>query len=401
VLPFLPYGRQTIDDADVAAVADVLRGDWLTTGPAVPAFEAAVVQRSGALHAVACSSGTAALHLSVLALELGPGDGVIVPSLTFVATANAVRLAGAEVQFADVDSDTGLLRAQDLDQALSRISSGDARAVIAVHLNGQCCELDSIAERANRAGLDIIEDGAHAFGGEVSNGDGMEPVGCCRLSKMTAFSFHPVKVIAMGEGGALTTNDGALAERLTSLRNHGIVRDPTKYVDRLRGFASSGTANPWYYEQQRLGLNYRASDIHCALGTSQLAKLDQLIEARATLVRAYDEALETLAPTVRPVARVAGGRPAWHLYPVHVDFDSAGLERAELMTRLREAGVGTQVHYEPVHMQPYYRERYGELELPGARAYAARCLSLPLFPGLTLDDVNRVVDALASALGTA
>ncbi len=398
--PFLSYGRQSIDDQDVAAVAGVLRSEFLTTGPVVPAFEAAVAEAVGAPDAVACSSGTAALHLAALVLDLAPGDRAIVPSLTFVATANAVRYAGAEVVFADCDPETALMGPEHLDQALARAQAGAAgsgtlTAVFPVHMAGQCTAPEEIAGLAERHGLRVVTDACHALGTRYGGADGRATaVGACRHEDMAVFSFHPLKTVTMGEGGVITTPDPAAARRLRRLRSHGLEREPSSFLAHDRGFASDGAANPWYYELQELGFNYRASDIHCALGRSQMEKLSRFVERRRALVVHYDSLLVGLAPTVRPVGRAPNCAPAWHLYGVLIDFAALGLDRATVMTALRGQGIGTQVHYVPVHQQPYYRDRYGALELPGTEAYYARCLTLPLHPSMAESDVERVVDAL-------
>lgn len=390
----LPYGRQVIDESDIASVVEVLRGDWLTTGPAVAAFEQAFAETVDAKFAVACSNGTAGLHLAAMALGLDAADTVVVPAITFLATANAARYVSAEVQFADVDPETGLMTADSLREALqcAEKNGRPPSAVFPVHLNGQCADMRGI--RAVAPDLRIVEDACHVLGGTYENA----LVGSCRLADMAVFSFHPVKAIAMGEGGAVTTNDSTLCNRLQSLRNHGMVRDPDAYENGDMAFADTGEPNPWYYEMPDIGFNYRASDVHCALGLSQLRKLDRFIVERAALVARYDERLAALAPTVRPIARVASGRPAWHLYAVLIDFEKAGLSRAELMNRMRSKGVGSQVHYIPLYHQPYYRDRYGALELPGAEAYYRRVLSLPLFVTMDEGDVDRVVETLADCL---
>ncbi|NQU59158.1 MAG: UDP-4-amino-4,6-dideoxy-N-acetyl-beta-L-altrosamine transaminase [Rhodospirillales bacterium] len=396
-LPLLPYARQMIDDDDIAAVCEVLRSDFLTTGPATRAFEEKLAQVTGAPFAIACSSGTAALHLASLALDLRPGEKVIVPSITFLATANAARYAGAEVVFSDVDADSGLMGPEQLSQALEK-NDGTIKAVFPVHLGGQSPDMVAIREIADQNALAVVEDASHAIGGVYSEADGEAAVGACPHSDMTTFSFHPVKTIAMGEGGAITTRDAALAERLRLLLNHGMTRDSRDFVDKDMAFDSSGEANPWYYEMQEMGFNYRASDIHCALGLSQLSKLEQFVDRRRQLAALYDEMLAPLAPLVSPIARTPGGRPAWHLYQVLIDFDDAGLSRADVMKGLRERGIGTQVHYIPVHRQPYYRRLYGDQTLPGADGFYNRCLSLPLFPAMSDTDIDRVVNALTQTL---
>ena len=393
----LAYGRQSIDDDDIAAVAEVLRGDFLTTGPTVAKFEQAFARAVDAPFAIACSSGTAALHLAALALDIGSGDSVVVPSMTFLATANAVRLAGADVVFADVDPDTGLLTPDTLETAL-RGSGGKVKAVFPVHLNGQAAAMPEIAQIARAKGLKIVEDACHALGTTYKDKAAMAMVGAAVHSDLACFSFHPVKTIAMGEGGAVTGRDPALAERLARLRNHGMERraEAFEYPDRVRD--GDGEANAWYYEMPEVGLNYRASDIHCALGLSQLAKLDRFMAKRRALAARYDELLKPLAPVLHPVRKMPACDPVLHLYAVLIDFKAVGRPRAHVMKALKHRSVGTQVHYVPVHLQPYYRKRYGDLDLPGALAYYQGCLSLPLYPAMELDEVDMVVDALKAVL---
>jgi UDP-4-amino-4,6-dideoxy-N-acetyl-beta-L-altrosamine transaminase len=399
--PFLPYGRQQVDDDDIAAVVSVLKGDWLTTGPAVDAFEKAFADYVGAAYAVACSSGTAGLHLAALALGLGPGDEVIVPTMTFLATANAARYVGADVIFADVDAKTGMADKAALETAIKRAASGGAKAIFPVHLNGQCVDMEMVATLAAEHGLAVVEDACHALGTTYREGNGRGEdisVGSCRHSDMAVFSLHPVKAMTMGEGGVVTTNDAGLHQRLLRLRNHGMTRNPADFMYPDQAFDDGGAANPWYYEMSEPGFNYRVSDINCALGLSQLGKLDGYIASRRHLAARYDTALQRLTPHVRPVARVEHCNPAWHIYVVHIDFAAAGVSRATVMRRLREVGIGSQVHYLPVHRQPYYRQLYGEFTLPGADAYYQSCLSLPLFAAMTDADVNRVVEALGTTL---
>ncbi|MAE06328.1 MAG: UDP-4-amino-4,6-dideoxy-N-acetyl-beta-L-altrosamine transaminase [Nitrospinae bacterium] len=386
---FLSYGRQQIGDDDIAAVTDVLRGDVLTTGPKVAAFELSLAKATGAAHAVVCSSGTAALHLAAMALNLGPGDKVVMPALTFLATANVVRLRGAEVVFADVNPETGLMGAQELSAALAREDSENVKAVFPVHYAGQCAAPDQLAAAAK--GLPVVVDSCHALGTAYGVGG---KVGDCRHAVMETFSFHPVKTVAAGEGGAVTTNDGDLAQRLRRLRNHGITRDAESFVRDDLARDGGGAPNPWYYEMTELGLNCRLSDLHCALGLSQLVKLDAFCAARRALAAHYDEKLVSLAPLVKPLGRVPDCDPAWHLYVARIDFAALGLERAAVMTRLTEAGIGTQVHYLPLHMQPYYRDRYGEISLPGAETFYRQALSLPLFQDMTEEEVEYVVETL-------
>ena len=396
--PFLPYCRHVIDDDDIAAVAAVLRSDALTCGPAVPRFEADLARAVDAPHALACSSGTAALHLAALALDLKAGDSVLVPAQTFAATANCIRYVGAEVVFTDVCPDTGLMRPEDVEKAIADHGGRRFRAVFPVHLNGQAADLDGIGRIAKREGMAIVDDACHAIGTVV---EGLGPIGSGRHTAMTVFSFHPAKTIAMGEGGAVTTAVPALARRLERLRGHGITRDPAEFLVRSEAFDVNGDPNPWYYEMQDLGYNYRASDVHCALGSSQLAKLDGFVKARAEVVAAYERLLAPLAAHVRPVGRRGGQRVAWHLAAVLIDFMGVGKPRAQVMRELRAKGIGTQVNYIPVPWLPYYRSLTGghPRPYPGAESYYRRCLSLPLSAAMTADDAARVVDALTEVLG--
>ncbi|MBS0410536.1 MAG: UDP-4-amino-4,6-dideoxy-N-acetyl-beta-L-altrosamine transaminase [Proteobacteria bacterium] len=383
---FLPYGRQSIDDDDVAAVAQALRADFLTTGPTVEAFERAFADKVGAPHAVACANGTAALHLAMLALGVGEGDVCIVPSITFLATANCARYVGAEVVFADVDPATGVMTPETLEAALAR--AGDARvaAVLPVHLRGEVCAMPALAQIAEEAGAVIVEDACHALGSRA-RGLGADDwtVGDGSQSALACFSFHPVKTIATGEGGMVTTASEALAGRLRTLRSHGMIRP--------------AGADPWWYEMPEVGFNYRLPDVLCALGLSQLNKLDAFVARRRDLAARYAARLAPLAPLAQPAATELWSDPTLHLMTVLIDFEAAGRTRAAVVEALKSQGVGSQVHYIPVHTQPYYRQRYGDLDLPGARTWYDRCLSLPLYPGMADGDVDRVVDSLAAALG--
>jgi UDP-4-amino-4,6-dideoxy-N-acetyl-beta-L-altrosamine transaminase len=393
----IPYGRQCLDEGDRSAVQRVLESDYLTTGPEVEAFEEELAAVTAAPEAVACSSGTAALHLAALALGVGPGDAVIVPAMTFAATANAVRLTGAEVRLADVDPETGLMRPADLEAAVADAEgAGRLRAVFAVHLNGQCADIEGLSTLARRHGLALVVDAAHALGAACATGGGLVPVGAGHLADLTTFSFHPVKTVTTAEGGAVTTADARLAERLRRFRNHGMERDPARFQIPEEAIGVDGRALPWYYEVQEVGLNYRLSDLQAALGRSQLARLHGFVARRAELVATYEVALERLAPVVRPPAR-SGGRPAWHLFAPRIDF-GATVPREVVMRRLTEAGIGSQVHYIPLHRQPAYRRHQGARTLPGADAYYARCLSLPLYPCLEDTAPGQVVAALANAL---
>jgi len=370
----LPYGRQSIDDDDVAAVVEALRSDWLTTGPRVDEFEAALAGVAGSADAVAVSSGTAALHTALHALGIGPGDEVIVPPLTFAASANAVLYTGATPIFADVDPDTLLL---DPDVAAAAVTSRTA-AILAVDYAGQPCDYPALRRLCDRHGLALVADSCHSLGGDL---DGL-PVGS--LADASCFSFHPVKHVTTAEGGAVSTDDDTLAGRLRRFRNHGIDSD----------HRSRAAAGAWFYEQVELGFNYRLSDLQCALGTSQLRKLPNWIARRRELAGRYDELLADLTG-VAPLAIRPGAGHAFHLYVIRVDAD-----RDTVFAALRAEGIGANVHYVPVHLHPYHRERLGTRPglCPVAEGAFERILSLPLFPDMAEADVERVCRTLAEAV---
>jgi dTDP-4-amino-4,6-dideoxygalactose transaminase len=290
------------------------------------------------------------------------------------------------------------MRACDLEAALKR--APDARAVFPVHYAGQCCDMEAIASVARAHAMHIVEDAAHALGTALATPNGaLLPVGSNAHCDLTTFSFHPVKTIAMGEGGAVTANNPALVARLKQARNHGVTREPERFMRTHAAFDKSGAPNPWYYELKAPGFNFRISDINCALGLSQLAKLDRFVARRRALAAVYDELMKPLAPLVKPIKRESRSLTAWHLYALRIDFAELKITRADLMRALAAEGIGTQVHYIPVHRQPYYAARYGIDDLPGADAYYASTLSLPLFPGMQDADAERVTAALRRHLG--
>ena len=396
----LPYSRQLIDDDDILAVCKVLQSDFLTTGPAIEEFERELAETVGAPYAVVCSSGTAALHLACMALDAGPSDSGIVPAITFVATANALRYCGAEVRFADVDVATGLSGVGEFKAALDRNSAPPPRFLLPVHLNGQCGDMEAVWNFAKLHNLHVIEDACHALGADYVDHMGQRhKVGACAHSDMAIFSFHPVKAIAAGEGGAITTKDLNLYRRLKVLRSHGLERNPpnSKIVECGSRLAADGDT-PWFYEMQQPGYNYRMSDIHAALGASQLTKLDRFIGRRRAIATQYDSLLEPLAPLVRPTAAVPGCSNAYHLYAIRLDFSRLTMDRSSLMTRLHANGIGTQVHFLPVSEQPYYRTRYGPSDCPNAWHYYESTLSLPMHVGMADSDVEEVSSALADAI---
>lgn len=389
----IPYGRHCIEEDDVRAVVNTLRSEHLTGGPIVEVFEKAFANYVGARYAVAVSSGTAGLHLAYLSLGLCPGMTVIVPTITFLATANAAVFSGANVVFSDVNPETGLMGVSELTEALDRAES-KVDVVCVVHLNGQTADMEGIEKICSKEGIKIIEDSCHALGGEYqTTGDQWRRTGSCYHSEISVFSTHAVKNIAMGEGGLVTTNSPQIYESLCRLRNHGIVRDPRAFINTEEGLNRNGEPNPWYYEMHDLGYNYRVSAISCALGNSQLSKLNGFLEERNKLAKYYDSMLAGMGPNIRPIPRSHKCRHAWHLYVVHCEFDQLGISRAQLMKRLESKGIGTQVHYRPVHLQPYHFIS-SRPDLIGAQRYYEKCLSLPLFIGLTPKDINYVCKSL-------
>ena len=384
--PFLPYGHQTIEEEDLRAVADVLRSDFLTQGPAVERFENDLKEYCGARHAVAVANGTAALHLAALAAGAGPGDVVLTSPNTFVATANCVRYAGAVPGFVDIDPKTRNLDPAELERFLERDEARTrVRGVIPVHFAGLPADMERISDLARRRDLFVIEDASHALGAGWRDRSGrFVKVGACSHSDMTTLSFHPVKHLTTGEGGAILTNRDDLAARLRALRSHGIHREPSRPVSGALG---------WLYEMRELGFNYRITDLQCALGSAQIKRLDRWLARRTELVARYRAGLGD-DPRVRLGTESAGARPAWHLLVVEVPA------RGEIYQRLRRRGIGVQVHYIPVHLHPYYRDLLGTRpgDFPRAEAYYERALSLPLFPSLRDEDVDRVVRELGSAL---
>jgi UDP-4-amino-4,6-dideoxy-N-acetyl-beta-L-altrosamine transaminase len=384
---FLPYSRQSIDEEEIRAVVEVLRSDRLTQGPLVEAFEAALARYCGARHAIAVSSGTAALHLALLACDLRAGDLVATTPLTFVATASCICHAGGAPRFVDVEPDTLNLDPSRLEALLAGEEGSRVRGVVPVHFAGCPADVEQIASIARRRGLFVLEDASHALGARWRDAAGeLRRVGACSHSDLATVSFHPVKHITTAEGGAVLTNDAALAERIRALRSHGQLRDPVRLAQR---------DGAWSYEVHELGFNYRLTDLQCALGLVQLGKLDDWLERRAQLVKRYRKALAGDA-RIRWVTEPPGTQPAWHLFTIQVP------RRAEVFQQLTDAGIGVQVHYLPVHLQPYFRERFGTAagDHPCAEIYYEQALSLPLFPAMDDADVDRVVTALLRALST-
>lgn len=388
----IPYGKHHIDEDDIAAVVDVLRGGLLTQGPAVEAFERAIAEYVGARYAVAVSSGTAALHLAALAAGVGPGTTLITSPITFVASANAALYAGGQVAFADVDPNTINISPAALEAALA--ASPEAKAVVPVHFAGLPCDMLAIKSLTDKVGVGLIEDAAHALGATYPSG---RRVGCCSHSLMTIFSFHPVKAIAAGEGGMITTNDHAVYRRLLRLRSHGINKldDPFHFKDQAY---TDGFQNPWYYEMQELGFHYRITDIQAGLASSQLKRLDAFMTHRRALAERYDHAFAN-DKFVRPAQAVDKSRSGNHIYTVRIDFVAVGKTRRQVMLALRAKGIGSQVHYIPVPMHPFYHHMgHVSGDYPEAMRYYSEALTLPLFFDLSFEQQRLVISTLQGVL---
>ncbi|MDE0926436.1 MAG: UDP-4-amino-4,6-dideoxy-N-acetyl-beta-L-altrosamine transaminase [Methylophilaceae bacterium] len=384
----IPYGKHYIDEDDIQSVVDVMRNAALTQGPKVKEFEQALAKFVGAKYAVAVSSGTAALHMACLAAELGEGDNVVTSPNTFVASANCAIYVGATPQFADIDPNTLNMSPDALTQECERL--GKVSAIIPVHFGGLSCDMPAIQNIAKRNQAIVIEDASHALGATYPTG---EKVGCCTYADMTVFSFHPVKIIAAGEGGMITTNDEDLYRKLIRIRSHGITKLDDQFECHDEAL-SEGEVNPWYYEMLELGFNYRITDMQSALALSQLNKLDSFLFRRRSLALAYDEALLGQAH-IKP-AQIGGRKHnAHHLYVVRIDFKAIGKPRRDVMNALIEQGVIPQVHYIPVHLQPFYKKLgYKRGDYPNAEAYYDQALSLPEYYSLTDEQQQRVLQVL-------
>lgn len=391
---FIPYGRHEIDEDDVAAVVDALRSDWLTTGPTVSEYERAFATQVGARYAVAVSSGTAALHAAVFALGLGPGDEAITTPFTFAATANCLLYQGATPVFCDVREDDLAIDPARIEEKIAsdyrpagktlrnRRTGNTLRAIIPVHYAGLPADMAAIREIAAKYSLSVIEDAAHALGALYKG----RPVGCCSHSEAACFSTHPVKHIATGEGGVVTTNDPDVDRRLKIFRNHGITTDLHERASQTRR---------WHYEMVELGYNYRLTDIQCALGLSQLRKLSLFLKKRSDIADKYIEKLGDVAAIMLPTSRTDCVH-AWHLFVIRLRPEMLRINRDEFFALMCERGIGVNVHYIPVHLHPYYRRRFGYApgDFPAAEAVSAAAITLPLFPGMTDDEVAHVAETV-------
>lgn len=381
------YGKQSINAADIQAVEEVLRSDFLTQGPAIERFERAVADYCGVKYAVAVTNATSALHIACLAADLGPGDILWTSPITFVASANCGRYCGATVDFVDIDAKTYNMSVNALEDKLRQAKKENQlpKIVVPVHLAGQSCDMKRIRELSAEYGFTVLEDASHGVGADYLK----TKVGSCAFSDMTVFSFHPVKIITTGEGGMVLTNDKDLYERLILLRSHGITRDPAKMTHEADG--------PWYYQQIALGFNYRMTDIQAALGASQMIRLDEFVARRRALAARYDELLKDL-PLVTPYV-LKGANPSWHIYIVRVDFSHLKKTKKQIFEEMKAQGFILNLHYIPVHTQPYYQSLgYRPENFPNAMIYYAEALTLPLYYDLTDEQQTEVTAALKKVL---
>jgi len=383
----IPYGRQSITQADIDAVTNVLKSDFLTQGPQVPAFEKLVAEAGAAKHAVAMNSATSALHIACLALEVGAGDYVWTSPVSFVASSNCALYCGAKVDFVDIDPATFNMSAEKLEEKLIAAKKQNRlpKVVIPVHLCGQPCNMEAIDKLAKEYGFSVIEDASHAIGGRYKD----RPIGNCAFSDVAVFSFHPVKIVTTAEGGVATTQSTELASKMAILRSHGITRD--------QGLMSKPSEGPWYYEQIDLGYNYRMTELQAALGVSQMDRLHDFVANRHELARRYDKLLAHLpigTPWQHP-----DSYSARHLYVIELDLAKTKLGHRETFMQLRERGIGVNLHYIPIHKQPYYAAMgFKEGDFPNAEAYYSRAISIPLYHGLSFEDQDRVIETLESVL---
>ncbi|MDM3872388.1 UDP-4-amino-4,6-dideoxy-N-acetyl-beta-L-altrosamine transaminase [bacterium SCSIO 12696] len=384
----IPYGRQDISKDDIDAVVSVLQSDFLTQGPKVPEFEGVVCTYTGAKHALATNSATSALHIACLALDVGPGDVVWTSPVTFVASANCARYCGADVDFVDIDPKTYNLSISSLRAKLEQVAIDGGRlpkVVIPVHLCGQPCDMAGLKQLADQYGFLIIEDASHAIGGRYKD----SVVGSCEFSDVTVFSFHPVKIVTTAEGGMAVTNDENVAKRMSLYRSHGVTRDADLMTHEPDG--------DWYYQQVALGFNYRMTELQAALGISQMARLDDFVSARHELAARYDKLLSAL-PVITP-HQESFSYSGFHLYVIQVETEGSGPSHKEIFDSLRSQGVGVNLHYIPVHTQPYYRDLgFARGHYPVAEEYYSKAISLPLFHQMTYDQQDEVVAALKVAL---
>ena len=387
---FLPYGRQVINQDDINSVLEVLEHDYITQGPRIQEFETRFANYVGSKHAVACFNGTAALHMACQAIGLRKGDKLVTSPITFLASANCAQFVGADTTFVDINIDDYTISVKELEKFLDK---ENVDVVVPVHYAGQSAKMKQIYELKKKYNYYIIEDACHALGGRYLN----SKIGSCMYSDLSIFSFHPVKHITTGEGGVVTTNDKVYYEKLLLYRNHGIHKKTELFKNNTMAFDEDGNQNIWYYEMEELGHNYRITDIQCGLGLSQLKKIDQFVERRREIASMYNDGFNDNEYIKIPRV-VSGVKHSYHLYPIQIDFVSLGENRNTIMKRLIKMNVGSQVLYIPVHLQPYYSNKYGFKygDYPNSEKFYENCLSIPMFPSLTDSEVKYIISVVNS-----
>ena len=399
----ISYGKQTIDESDITAVTDALRSGWLTQGFHVKEFEDAFADYCNASYAVACCNGTAALHLAYLAIGLGKNDSIITSPLTFAATANAALYAGARPYLADIDPATHNISPSEIEKAISYINANDndthLKAIVPVHFAGLPCDMDAIWDIAKKNNLMVIEDACHALGAKRQDKDGSwHKIGSCSHSHAAVFSFHPVKSITTGEGGVITTNDKDIYEKLKLFRSHGITKDQNSFINNNLAFTENNL-NPWYYEMQELGFNYRITDMQCALGTNQIKKTDNFMRRRREIAAIYNEALKPYSHIKLPITP-QNSHSANHLYTVQIAFDTLGTTKNAFFQRMLKNNISLQVHYIPIHLQPYYQKRFHfkEGDFLESESFYNSAVSLPIYPTLSDTNLKHIIGSFIESL---
>ena len=389
---FLPYSRQSIDQKDIKKMSEVLKENLITQGPRIARFEKNFAKYVDAKFAVACATGTAALHLSCQVLKLGPGRNLVTSPITFVATANCAQFVGADTHFADIDPNTFCISVEALEKELKKKKID---VVIVVHMSGHPANLDKIYQLKKKYNFKLIEDASHALGAFYKN----TKIGSCKYSDLSTFSFHPVKSITTGEGGMITTNSKEIYEHLLKLRNHGMHKIKNDFLNKEMAFDKDGNANVWYYEMVDLGFNYRITDMQSALGESQLKKLDKFIKMRRKTAKTYNAGFLKNG-LIKTPSEDSGTKHAYHLYTILINFEKLGKSRNQIMNELMDNNIGTQVLYIPVHLQPYYSKKYGfkKGDFPAAEKYYQTCLSLPIFPKIKENEINYVIKKINSII---
>ncbi|MBK26597.1 MAG: UDP-4-amino-4,6-dideoxy-N-acetyl-beta-L-altrosamine transaminase [Halobacteriovorax sp.] len=399
---FLPYSKPVFCEKEVEAVSESLRSGWLSMSKKVAEFEEDLASKCKVKHALFTSSGTTALHLALAAIDFKEGDYLVTTPMTFVASANAARYCGGDVLFADTLEEYPNIDSKSVENKL--LENSNVKCIMPVHFGGLSCDMQELNKLKEKFKVRIVEDASHALGASYITKDGKEfPVGSCEFSDMTIFSLHPVKNITTGEGGVITTNDTELYKKLVLLRNHSMQRDSEQWENKELAFDANGNVNSWYYEVHQVGFNFRPTEFQGALASAQLQKLDGFIDERRKLASKYTEIFRSQFDenVIKTLDKEEYHGSAYHLFPILIDFEKLSIDRNELMKRLSSNGVGTQVHYIPVHLQPYYSKRYSYKmgDFPNAEKYYSQCLSIPIYPGMREQDMDRVIETLRGAIG--